>query len=75
MLITGPTIARLVLRPRRWAHRRVIAGDFGAVVARRGRAQLVDLAAVEARLGVTFSPQALAAVGIYPEENNGVARP
>jgi hypothetical protein len=75
MLIAGPTIARLVLRNRRWAHRRVIAGDFGAVVARRGRAQLVDLTAVESRLGVTFSSEALAAVGIHREETNGAARP
>jgi hypothetical protein len=64
MLITGPTIARLVQRPRRWAYRRVTDGSFGPIIARRGRALLVDLAAVEARVGINFSPSQLAAVGL-----------
>jgi len=58
MLITGPTVARLLFRPRRWAHRRVIAGDFGPAV-RCGRAWLVELRNVEERAGTVFSPSQL----------------
>jgi hypothetical protein len=64
MLIAAPQIARLVQRPARWAQRRVIDGSFGPIIARRGRALLVDLAAVEARVGINFSPSQLAAVGL-----------
>lgn len=64
MLVTPPTIGKLLQRPRRWAHRRVVAGAFGPIVMRRGRTLLVDLSAVEARTGQTFTPAQLAAAGI-----------
>jgi hypothetical protein len=71
MLVTPPTIARLLLRPRKWAQRRVTAGAFGPVVRRRGRAQLVALAAVEAWAGRRFAAEQLADVGIEREAADG----
>ncbi len=61
LLITPPTIGRLLRRPRRWAQRRVVAGAFGPVLKRRGRTYYVDLAAVEAFAGQNFTPAQLAA--------------
>jgi hypothetical protein len=55
MLVTPPTIGKLLQRPRRWAHRRVIAGAFGPIVMRRGRTLLVHLAAVEKAIGIHFT--------------------
>jgi hypothetical protein len=71
MLVTPPIIARLLLRPRKWAQRRVQAGAFGPVVRRRGRAQLVALNAVEAWAGRRFAPEQLADVGIEREATDG----
>jgi hypothetical protein len=71
MLVTPPTIARLLLRPRKWAQRRVTAGAFGPVIARRGRAQLVALGAVEAWAGRRFAPEQLADIGIEWESTDG----
>src|SRR5207248_605204 len=65
MLVTPPTIGRLLLRPRRWAHRQVRAGHFGPAVRIRGRALGVRLAAVEAYAGRRFSNAQLAAAGIH----------
>jgi hypothetical protein len=70
MLIAGPTIARLVQRPRRWAHRRVTKGSFGPIIARRGKALLVSLERVEAHVGLTFSPAQLAAAGAHLSSNH-----
>jgi hypothetical protein len=64
MVITTPAIARLFLRPRLWAFEHLQAGDFGPVICRRGRAYYVDLAAVEAFAGRSFTPVQLAAAGI-----------
>jgi hypothetical protein len=63
-LVAGPVIARLFARPRLWAYKRIKRGRFGPVVKRRGRALLVDLAAVEAAAGTTFTPAQLAAAGV-----------
>jgi hypothetical protein len=71
MLVTPPIIARLLLRPRKWAQRRVTSGAFGPVVRRRGRAQLVALAAVEAWAGRRFAAEQLADVGIEREAADG----
>jgi hypothetical protein len=65
MLIAAPQIARLVQRPARWAHRRVTDGSFGPIIALRGKALLVDLAAVEAHIGLKFSPTQLAAAALH----------
>jgi hypothetical protein len=59
MLVTAPTIGRLVVRPRKWAQRRMAAGAFGPVT-RRGRAKLVELAAVEAHARVKFTDAQIA---------------
>jgi hypothetical protein len=71
MLVTPPIIARLLLRPRKWAQRRVTSGAFGPVVRRRGRAQLVALAAVETYNGRPFTEAQLADVGIERETDDG----
>jgi hypothetical protein len=56
MLVSSPFIGRLMVRPRKWAQRRIVAGDFGPIV-KRGRANLVDLRNVQAATGKSFSPQ------------------
>jgi len=74
--ITPPTIGRLLGISRQMAHRRVIAGDFGAVVTRRDHAQLVDLAAVQDALGIEFTPTQLAAAGLpIPHEEEAADGP
>jgi hypothetical protein len=70
MLVSAPTIARLLGRPRLWAHRQAIRGTFGAILHRRGRAYEVELAAVERALGLTFTPSQLSAAGISPHEDH-----
>jgi hypothetical protein len=65
MHVAGPEIASLLLRPLRWAHRAVHRGEFGPIVGKRGKADLVELAAVERRAGLEFSPAQLAAAGVY----------
>jgi hypothetical protein len=73
MLIAGPAIAKLFARPRLWAYKGIKRGRFGPVVKSRGRALLVDLAAVQAAAGTTFTPAQLAAAGVTltpkPEED------
>jgi hypothetical protein len=64
MLIGGPAIAKLFARPRLWAYKRIKSGRFGPAMKRRGRALLVDLAAVEAAAGTAFTPAQLAAAGV-----------
>lgn len=63
MLVTAPTIGRLAGRPRLWAYCQIRRGRFGPS-RRRGRAYEVELANVEAALGIGFSPEQLAAAGI-----------
>jgi hypothetical protein len=70
MLIAGPAIAKLFARPRLWAFKRIKRGEFGPVVKRRGRALLVDLAAVEAATGMTFTPAQLRAAGLVVTPHN-----
>jgi hypothetical protein len=65
MLVTAPTIGRLLARPRLWAYRKVKRGDYGPVIHRRGRALLVNLANVEERIGRRFSSAHLAAIGLH----------
>ena len=69
MLVTAPTIARLLFRPRLWAYRRMRAGRYGPIFRQNGHHGLVALAAVEAAEYVTFTPDDLLRVGmIRPEE-------
>jgi hypothetical protein len=70
MLIAGPAIAKLFARPRLWAYKAIKSGRFGPVVKRRGRAQLVDLAVVQAATGMTFTPAQLAAAGLTVNPQN-----
>jgi hypothetical protein len=71
MLVTPPTIGKLLQRPRRWAQRRVVAGAFGPIMRRRGRTYYVDLAGVEAFAARHFTKEQLAAAaGVkQPQEN------
>jgi hypothetical protein len=64
MFVTAPAIGRLVARPRLWAFEQVKRGRFGAPVRRHARRLEVELANVEAALGIGFSPEQLAAAGI-----------
>jgi hypothetical protein len=64
MLVTSPTVARLLLKSRKWAYRRARTGDFGMVYRRKGRALWVDLGEAERRLGIKFTPKQLVAVGL-----------
>jgi hypothetical protein len=61
MLLTTTTISRLDGRSTRWARRQVAAGHFGPVIHRCRLWQYVDLAAVEKRLGQTFSVEQIEA--------------
>jgi len=73
LAVRGPTVAKLLLRPRRWAHRRVRSGAWGPIVGRDGQALLVDLRNVESAIGLRFTPQQLASVGLPSnrEDTNG----
>jgi len=73
MLITAPPIGRLSSRPRLWANLQIRRGRFGPVFRRRGRAYQVELAAVEAALGVRFSSDQLVAAGITIPSEQEVA--
>jgi hypothetical protein len=64
--ITPPTIGRLLAISRVMAHRRVVAGDFGAVH-RRGLVHEVDLDDVASCVGIAFTPSQLAAAGLHSE--------
>jgi hypothetical protein len=71
MRVTAPVIGRLVCRPRLWAYKQIKAGRFGQPTRGRGiraRALEVELADVEAALGLKFNPAQLLAAGcvIYP---------
>jgi hypothetical protein len=65
MRVAGPEIASLLLRSLRWAHRAVHRGEFGPIIGRRGKADLVALDAVERRFGLRFAPDQLAAAGVH----------
>jgi hypothetical protein len=72
MLVSAPTIARLLARPRLWANRRVQAGRYGPVIHRGGNAHFVHLDRVEAAEGRTFPVEQLLAAGVsiwQPEED------
>jgi len=56
MLITASTIGRLLVRPRKWAQRRIADGTFGPAI-RTKRAWLVDLARVEEQAGHKFTDE------------------
>jgi hypothetical protein len=51
VLISGPVIAKLALRTRKWAHEHMRRGSFGLVTVDSCGVLFADLAAVERRLG------------------------
>jgi hypothetical protein len=78
-LVSGPLIARLCLRTRKWSHERMRAGSFGPVIERNG-ALFAELAAVEAHVGVSFDQAQIVAAGrpdqyIMSTEEAADARP
>ena len=70
MLVTAPIIGRLFMRPRLWAYEHLKAGDFGPAIHRRGRADCVTLASVEAFAGQPFTPAQLTAAGIKSQKED-----
>jgi hypothetical protein len=51
VLISGPVIAKLALRARKWAHEHMRRGSFGPLTVDSSGVLYADLAAVERRLG------------------------
>lgn len=69
MLVTGPTIARLLFRPRLWAYRRMRAGRYGPIVRQNAHHGHVDLRAVEIAERVAFTADDLSRAGILQQQN------
>jgi hypothetical protein len=65
-LISGPVIARLFLRTRKWAHAEMRRGSFGPVTEGPGGVLYARVADVEAYAGMNFvaAQIALAAGGV-----------
>jgi hypothetical protein len=59
VLISGPVIAKLALRTRKWAHENMRRGSFGSVAVDASGVLFADLAAVERRLGGPITPAQL----------------
>jgi hypothetical protein len=51
VLISGPVIAKLALRTRKWAHEHMRRGSFGPLTVDGCGVLFADLGAVERRLG------------------------
>ena len=58
-LISGPVIAKLALRTRKWAHEHMRRGSFGPLTVDACGVLFADLAAVERRLGGPITPARL----------------
>ena len=58
-LISGPVIAKLALRTRKWAHEHMRRGSFGPVTVDSGGVLFADRAVVERRLGGPITPAQL----------------
>lgn len=67
-LVTAPVIARLNFRTRLWGFTHLMAGDFGRVVRRKGRAELVDLSHIEHPSGQAVTTVQLAAASMKSQE-------
>jgi hypothetical protein len=67
MLINAPQIAKLFLKPRLWANRRLWAGHYGPVSNYGGRACWVPIEAVETFHGRQFTAAQLLAAGVNVE--------
>jgi hypothetical protein len=65
VLISGPAIAKLCLRTRKWAHEHLRRGSFGLVIEHDGTI-FAELPAVELHSGMHFTAEQIeAAVGGY----------
>jgi hypothetical protein len=58
ILVSGPAIAKLVMRTRKSAHEHIRRGSYGTVREIDG-VLYAELGSIEARLGRTFSPEQL----------------
>jgi hypothetical protein len=54
--VSGPAIAKLLLRTRKWAHTAIRRGLFGTSIEHHG-ILFVPLPAVESYFGLVFSPE------------------
>ena len=59
VLISGPVIAKLALRTRKWAHEHMRRGTFGPLTVDSFGVLYADLATVERRLGGPITPAQL----------------
>ena len=75
ILISGPVIAKLCLRTRKWAHGRLRLGSFGDIVEHHG-VLFAALPGVEAYTGTTFTEEQMAlAAGGKPDRILTIAEP
>jgi hypothetical protein len=51
VLISGPVIAKLALRTRKWSHEHMRRGSFGSLTVDASGVLFADLTVVECRLG------------------------
>jgi hypothetical protein len=51
VLISGPVIAKLALRTRKWSHEHLRRGSFGPLTVDSGGVLYAEIGAVEKRLG------------------------
>jgi hypothetical protein len=66
MLVNAPLIAKLFARPRLWANRRIARGRYGSI-SRHAGSDWVKLDDVEAAEDTKFTPERVAAAGLYLE--------
>ena len=59
ILVSGPVIAKLALRTRKWSHQHLRRGTFGSLTVDSSGVLYADLAAVERRLGGPITPAQL----------------
>jgi hypothetical protein len=62
IFVSGPAIARLMLRTRKWAHEAIRRGNFGPVSV-RGGVLYVDLLAVQSHTCITFTDAQIDSAG------------
>ena len=59
VLISGPVIAKLALRTRKWAHEHMRRGTFGPLTVDSCGVLFAELSSVESRLGGPITPAQL----------------
>jgi hypothetical protein len=62
ILVSGPVIAKLCLRTRKWAHEHLRRGSFGRVLEHNG-VLFAELREIEQHVGTTFDQAQIVAAG------------